>query len=76
MDENFFLKKIEATRTCVFKKVRKKYVYITDFILKTMVDFRPGFQDECTLMFAKMFLWVHSLFQKIPKWFAFFTCLM
>ena len=49
---------------------------MTDFILKAMVSFRPGFQDEYTLMFAKMFLWVHSLFQKIPKWFAFFTYLM
>ena len=31
MDEKFFLKKIEVTSICVFKKVRKIYVYKTPF---------------------------------------------
>ena len=29
-----------------------------------------------TLMFAEVFLWVHSLFRSIPKWFVFFTYLI
>ena len=36
MDEKLFLKKIEVTSICVFKKVRKIYVYKTPFTLKTM----------------------------------------
>ena len=36
MDKKFFLKKVKVTSNCVFKKVRKIYVYKTPFTLKTM----------------------------------------
>ena len=33
IDEKFFLKKIEVTGICIFKKVRKIYVYKSPFTL-------------------------------------------
>ena len=33
MEEKFLLKKIEVTSICIFKKVRKRYVYKLPFTL-------------------------------------------
>ena len=71
----FFLKEIEITSICVFKKVKnikkKKNIHLQDFFhleknitVTFKISCRPNFQDEYVLMFAGMFL---GYFEQFPS---------
>ena len=59
-------------RICFFKKVIEKIRLKDAFqenneIITFKISCRPDFQDKYVLMFAEMFLRVHTLFGTIPK---------
>ena len=59
-------------RICFFKKVIEKIRLKDAFqenneIITFKISCRPDFQDKYVLMFADMFLRVHTLFGTIPK---------